>query len=101
LSLKDSVRYIDERLEFALKALMNGSTSWGILEVVSAKTASELSFANAQQSARQWELISESEAQQAHLLFGEDGDESRPRTVSGDDPKIARAGGTSDDTGDN
>jgi hypothetical protein len=101
LSLKDSVRYIDERLEFALKALMNNSINWGILEVVSAKTASELSFANAQQSARQWELISQSEAQRAHLLFGEDADESRPRNELGDDPNIARAGGSSDDNGDN
>ena len=100
-NLKKSVRYIDERLEFALKALVNGSTNWGILEVVSAKTASELSFASAQQSAMQWELISESGAQQAPVLFVEDDGESRPRIVLRDDPKVARAGGSSEINGDN
>src|SRR5580693_4028351 len=101
LSLKKSVRYIDERLEFAFKALTNGSINWGILEVVSAKTASELFFANAQQSAQQLELISESEVQQARVVFGEDEDESRPRIALGDGPKGAHAGGSNDENSDN
>jgi hypothetical protein len=101
LSLKKSVRYIDERLEFAFKALTNGSINWGILEVVSAKTASELFFANAQQSAQQLELISESEVQQARVVFGEDEDESRPRIALGDSPKGAHAGGSNEENGDN
>jgi len=101
LSLKKSVRYIDERLEFAFKALTNGSINWGILEVVSAKTASELFFANAQQSAQQLELISESEAQQARVVFGDDEDESRPRIALGDSPKGAHPGGNNEENGDN
>src|ERR1700677_1557394 len=101
LSLKKSVRYIDERLEFAFKALTNGSINWGILEVVSAKTASELFFANAQQSAQQLELISESEVQQARVVFGEDEDESRPRIALGESPKGAHAGGSNEENGDN
>jgi hypothetical protein len=47
------------------------------------------------------ELISESEVQQARVVFGEDEDESRPRIALGESPKGAHAGGSNEENGDN
>lgn len=54
VQLKRSVRYVDERLSAAQAHLENGSDDGALIEVVRAKTATELSLGVAEQASRQW-----------------------------------------------
>ncbi len=100
LHLKRSVRYVDDRLGSAIEHLENGRAVNALLEVVRAKTATELSFGTAQQSSRQWESISESGARAAHLLFVADDDELRPRIIPGNNPKTVATSESAMPSGD-
>lgn len=55
--LQRSVRYVDDRLSAAQSHLENGRNDTGLIEVVRAKTAAELSLGTAEQAARQWESV--------------------------------------------
>jgi hypothetical protein len=85
--LKRSVSYVDERLGFAYENLQAGLLHGAVLEIISAKTATELSFGVAQQSIRQWESMSLAGAQAAQAVFEQDDDELRPRIRLGDSPR--------------
>jgi hypothetical protein len=87
LHLRHTVEYVDERLEFAVGHLLNGSAYDALLHVISAKTATENAFGLAQQSARQFELISEAGATTAKNIFTADYREARPKMKLGDNPK--------------
>lgn len=93
LHLKRSVQYVDGRLSLAMEHLDNSRPANALLEVVRAKTATELSVGTAQQSSRQWESVSEVGAHAAQLLFVEDDGElkqltpQRPRMELGNNPK--------------
>lgn len=93
LQLKRSVEYADDCLGAAQSLLENKRSFSALLEVVRAKTATELSLGTAQQSSRQWESISKSGAQAAQSWFVEDDDEWRPRIREGSDPKTVAPGG--------
>lgn len=88
LNLKRSVMYVDDRLGEAREHLEDNLGLDALIEVVRAKTATELSLGTAQQSSRQWESISKSGAQAAQSLFVEDDDEWRPRIREGNNPKF-------------
>lgn len=57
MNLKRSVRYVDERLSKAQGHLESGSKESALIEVVRAKTATELSLGAAEQAAGQWESL--------------------------------------------
>jgi hypothetical protein len=93
LHLKRSVLYVDDRLGSAHEHLEKSEVYEAIIEVVRAKTATELSFGTAQQSSRQWESISKTGARAAQSLFVEDDDELRPRMRLGNNPRtLSRSG---------
>lgn len=100
LHLKRSVQYVDDRLRSAQDHLENNRRYNALIEVVRAKTATELSFGTAQQSSRQWESISASGARAAHLLFVEDDDEMRPRIIPGHNPRTVATSGETTVGGD-
>ena len=54
LQLKRSVRYVDERLSAAQHQLEAGTSEGALIEVVRAKTATELSLGGAEQASRPW-----------------------------------------------
>ncbi|WP_205873908.1 hypothetical protein [Mycobacterium camsae] len=54
VQLKRSVRYVDERLSAAQAHLESGSDDGALIEVVRAKTATELSLGVAEHASRQW-----------------------------------------------
>lgn len=58
LHLKRSVSYVDDRLAAAQGHMDSGNQDGALLEVVRAKTATELSLGSAEQAARQWESLS-------------------------------------------
>jgi hypothetical protein len=89
LHLERSVRYVDDRLSEAQDHLENGRGYSGLIEVVRAKTATELSYGTAQQASRQWESVSASGAPAAQAVFTENDDEMRPRIREDNNPKIA------------
>lgn len=87
LHLGHTVQYVDDRLEFAAGHLLAGDAYEALLYVVSAKTATENAFGLAQQSARQFELISAAGATTARDIFTVDNREARPKMKLGDNPK--------------
>jgi len=87
LHLGHTVQYVDDRLEFATGHLLAGDAYDALLYVVSAKTATENAFGLAQQSARQFELISAAGATTARDIFTVDNREARPKMKLGDNPK--------------
>lgn len=78
LHMKKSVRYVDERLADAQHHLESGSKEGALIEVVRAKTATELSLGTAEQSVRQWETVFSSDA-------------PLPRIIAGDGPGVRGA----------
>lgn len=89
LHLESSVAYVDDRLSDAYEQIAQGEFSDALLEVVRAKTASELSIGTARLSSRQWAVISPTGAQVAASYFGQDANEMRPRIKLGNNPKVA------------
>ncbi|OBK75017.1 hypothetical protein [Mycobacterium sp. 1274761.0] len=102
LHTRHSVEYVDERLKFAIAHLLvNGSADAALLELVSAKTATEIAFGMTQQSARQFELISPHGAAKAKDIFTADNPTARPKIIRGDNPKsVATSKGTTTQDGD-
>ncbi|OBI82097.1 hypothetical protein A9X01_22405 [Mycobacterium asiaticum] len=86
LHLKKSVRYVDDRLADAQHHLESGSKEGALIEVVRAKTATELSLGTAEQSVRQWESVIVSDAPPPRIITG-DGPGALPieRTSRDDD----------------
>lgn len=78
LHLKKSVRYVDDRLATAQGHLDSGDKDGALIEVVRAKTATELSLGAAEQAARQWESLSGMQTSPPDLAGS--GHQSRPRT---------------------
>jgi hypothetical protein len=99
LHLRHSVEYVDERLDFAVGHLLSGSAYDALLHLVSAKTATELAFGMAQQSARQFELISAAGATEATDIFTADTLNARPKIKLGDNPKTVATSGTTTTAG--
>lgn len=96
--LRSSVQYVDERLAFAIALLLqnfqeSAYSAYAMLELVSAKTATELAFGMAQQSASQFEMISRAGAAAAKDIFAADEGQARPKITYSDDPKFASTGG--------
>jgi hypothetical protein len=96
--LRSSVQYVDERLRFAIGLLLQNFqeseyNAYALLQLVSAKTATELAFGMAQQSARQFEMISPAGATVAKDIFTADEGEARPKIAFSNDPNFANAGG--------
>jgi hypothetical protein len=89
LHLKRSVRYVDERLSEAQGHLESGNTDGALIEVVRAKTATELSLSAAEQASQQWESLSASGAPAAQSVFTID-DQPRPRIAEGNNPEAIR-----------
>jgi hypothetical protein len=83
MQLERSVRFVDDRLAAAQGHLQNGNSFDALIEVVRAKTATELSTEPSTQA--------ESVAPREHALLNDDDDERRPRIKEGNDPKIAQA----------
>lgn len=69
LQLKRSVRYVDERLSAAQQQLESGSSEGALIEVVRAKTATELSLGVADHTPRQWEPLT-APADDGELISG-------------------------------
>ena len=92
LNLRRGVQYADDRLGAAQEHLENGEGYSALIEVVRGKTATELSLGTAQQSSREWEMISETGARAAQSLFVEDDEQWRPRIREGNDPKTVAQG---------
>lgn len=77
LHLKKSVRYVDDRLADAQRQLESGSKEGALIEVVRARTATELSLGTAEQSVRRWESVVISDAPPPRIVAG-DGPVRRP-----------------------
>ena len=93
LHLKRSVRYVDERLSVAQSHLESGNSDGALIEVVRAKTATELSLSAAEQASNQWESLSASGAPAAQSAFTAGDHQGRPRISEGSNPKAMRTGG--------
>jgi hypothetical protein len=85
LQLERSVRFVDDRLAAAQGHLQNGDSFGALIEVVRAKTATELGTEPSRQAA--------SVAPPEHELLNDDDDETRPRIREGNTPRIAQARG--------
>src|SRR6185437_11627834 len=80
--LERSVRFVDERLADAQGHLQKGDSFGALIEIVRAKTATELGTEPSRQA--------ESVAPREHALLNDDDDDMRPRIREGNDPKIAQ-----------
>ena len=90
LHLKRSVRYVDERLSAAQSHLESGDNNGALIEVVRAKTATELSLSAAEQASNQWESLSAPGAPTAQSVYPADDHRGRPRMSEGSSPKATR-----------
>jgi hypothetical protein len=73
--------------------LESGNSDGALIEVVRAKTATELSLSAAEQASNQWESLSPSGAPAAQSAFNAGDDQGRPRISEGSNPKATRIGG--------
>lgn len=90
--VQSSVVYVDERVGYALTHLLEGAVDNALLNLVSAKTATELAFGVTQQSASQLEMISPTGASAAKNIFSANRVDARPKIIPGDEPKLGKPG---------
>jgi hypothetical protein len=93
LHLKRSVRYVDERLSVAQSHLESGNSDGALIEVVRAKTATELSLSAAEQASNRWESLSASGSRATQSAFTAGDHHGLPRIAEGSNPRAIRSGG--------
>ena len=86
--LDRSVRFVDDRLSAAQVHLQNGHTLGVLIEIVRAKTATELAMGTEQQPSYP-EMPGSASSEQAPRAFDDD-DQMRPRITNDKDSNIAR-----------